>query len=264
MGTELAGRTVLITGAANGMGKAIVETFVNEGASVVGFDRAATELDTLRNSLGSRFVPVVGDVTSPRDNATAVTAALDTFSALDVFVGNAGVWDFATPLESLDLEMLPHAFTELFQVNVLGYMLGVRASLDCLRKAKGAVILTLSNAAMYPGGGGPLYTASKHAGLGLIRQLAYELAPDIRVNGVAPGGMATALRGTAALGHDDRTIGTSFPIDEIMRSKGALRRAATPADYVGAYSLLAGNRALSATGSLIDLSSFGTPGRDPE
>lgn len=68
------------------------------------------------------------------------------------------------------------------------------------------MIFTLSNAAWYPGGGGPLYTASKHAATGLIRQLAYELAPKVRVNGVGPCGMASDLRGPQALGQSETSI----------------------------------------------------------
>lgn len=74
---------------------------------------------------------------------------------------------------------------------------------------------TLSNAAWYPGGGGPLYTASKHAATGLIRQLAYELAPKVRVNGVGPCGMATDLRGPQALGQSDTSIMQSLTPEKL-------------------------------------------------
>lgn len=60
------------------------------------------------------------------------------------------------------------------------------------------MVLSLSNAALYAGGGGPLYTASKHAGVGLVKQLAYELAPNVRVNAVAPTAMAT-VTGTVSV-----------------------------------------------------------------
>ena len=66
------------------------------------------------------------------------------------------------------------------------------------------MIFTLSNAAFYAGGGGAAYVASKHAGVGLIRQLAYELAPEVRVNGVAPGGTVTPLKGPRRSAQDAR------------------------------------------------------------
>ena len=85
-------------------------------------------------------------------------------------------------------------------------MLAARAAAEALRASQGSMIFTLSNSAYYAGGGGPLYVASKHAGLGLIKQLAYEFAPDVRVNGVAPGGTVTPLRGPESLGKQERRL----------------------------------------------------------
>lgn len=251
--------TVLVTGGASGLGRAIVERFVGEGARVVAFDRAPDKLTRLAAQAGEAVVTVTGDVTSPEDNAAAVQAALDRFGGLDVFVGNAGIWDFSRSLLDTPPDDLARGFDELFAVNVKGYLLGARAAVDALRASNGSMIFTLSNAAFFPGGGGPLYTASKHAGLGLVRQLAYELAPEVRVNGVAPGGMATDLRGPGALGLDTTSITDAMPIGELMRAHGALARESTAADYVGAYVLLA-SRADSATvtGTVLDISSFGT------
>ena len=81
----------------------------------------------------------------------------------------------------------------MFGVNVKGYLLGAKAAYRELAKTRGSIIFTVSNAGFYPCGGGPLYTASKHAVVGLIRQLAYELAPSVRVNAVAPGLVRTAF-----------------------------------------------------------------------
>src|SRR5690606_13859137 len=122
------------------------------------------------------------------------------FGPVDVFVGNAGITDGARALAEIPGEQVGAAFGELFGVNVLAPMLGVRATVDDLIATRGAVILTGSFAGEHAAGGGALYTASKHAVLGLVRQLAYELAPDVRVNGVAPGVAPTRLRGTSALG----------------------------------------------------------------
>jgi cis-3,4-dihydrophenanthrene-3,4-diol dehydrogenase len=117
-----------------------------------------------------------------------------------VFIGNAGVTDAATPLAAIEGDSLREAFNELFAVNVLAPLLGARAALDDLIKAHGSIILTSSFAGSHAAGGGILYTPSKHAVHGIVRQLAYELAPDVRVNGVAPGVAPTRLRGLASLG----------------------------------------------------------------
>src|SRR5262249_59079462 len=93
---------------------------------------------------------------------------------------------------------------ELFGVNVKGCILGAKTALPELQKTQGCMVFTASVAGMNSGGGGTLYTASKHAVIGLIRQLASEVGPDVRVNGVAPGGTRTDLRGLATLHQDDR------------------------------------------------------------
>jgi len=257
----LSGKIALVTGAGSGLGKAIVHRYVQEGAHVVAFDRAERRLAELTDELGQAVCAVEGDVTSIGDNLLAVETAVAEFGALDIFVGNAGIWDFQRTLDDISCDELSSAFDELFGVNVKGYVLGAKAASPALRASGGTMIFTLSNAAYFPAGGGPLYTASKHAGLGLVRQLAYEYAPAIRVNAVAPGGMATNLRGPASMGLSGSSIAVDVPIDEIMRNHGALRRAAVPQDYAAAYVLLGSSQSPTATGAVIDLSSFGTPVR---
>jgi 2,3-dihydroxy-2,3-dihydrophenylpropionate dehydrogenase len=258
----LEGKTALITGGGSGLGRAIAERFVDEGARVLVFDRSRDKLDQLSDVLGASLVTYAGDVTSPADNSGAVAAALAAFGQLDVFVGNAGLWDFNRPLLGSTIEDTARGFDELFAVNVKGYLLGARAAAEALRESRGSMIFTLSNSAFFPAGGGPLYTASKHAGLGLVRQLAYELAPDIRVNGVAPGGMATDLRGPSSLGLDAQSISDAMPVQELIRQHMALEIYIEPSDYTGAYVLLASKENSSTvTGTVFDTSSFGTPQR---
>ena len=120
-------------------------------------------------------------------------------------------------------------------------------------RSSGALIFTVSNAGFDPGGGGPLYTASKHAVVGLIRQLAYELAPAVRVNGVAPGPIETDLRGAGALGLADRSIG-SLNLSAVAAPSVPLGRVPATADYAGGYVFLASRRDhLAATGGVLNL-----------
>src|SRR5919204_2724542 len=212
----LDGKAAVVTGAASGIGRAVVHAFVEAGARVLAFDRNAEQLEALRSD-GVRVV--AGDVRSREDNARAAVECRDAFGRLDVFIGNAGVFDGNATLESLEPEELERAFGEIYGVNVLGYLQGVRACLPALSERGGAVVLTVSNSAFHAGsGGGILYASSKSAVVGVVRQLAWELAPRIRVNGVSPGGTLTGLRiGT--------TLGGGAHFADPVRSEAGIRSA---------------------------------------
>ncbi len=240
--------TIALTGGGSGLGRALVDRFLAEGARVAVLELSEAKCDELADIEGVEVVQ--GDATDYQANVRVVEVAEQTFGSLDVFVGNAGVWDYGTPLDRLDPEALPQAFDEVFKLNVLGYLLGARASIEALRRTNGSMIFTVSNAGFWPSGGGPLYTGSKHAVMGLIKQLAYELAPDVRVNGVAPGAMPSDLRGPASLGLDQTAI-DSLPMDRIVERFTALERPISPEDYTGHYVLLASREnSLTVTGSV--------------
>ncbi|HEY5645141.1 MAG TPA: SDR family NAD(P)-dependent oxidoreductase, partial [Pseudomonadales bacterium] len=186
-------QVVLVTGGASGLGLAIVERCLAEGAQVGVLDRSEPESLALADRFGERVACIVGDVRNYADNARAVAACVERFGRLDTAIGNAGIWDYSVPLVDLPPDRLTAAFDELFQINVLGYLLLAKAALRPLAASRGTLLFTVSNAGFLPGGGGALYTATKHAVVGLVRQLAFEFAPHVRVNGVAPGAIATHL-----------------------------------------------------------------------
>ena len=251
---------VVVTGAGSGLGRAITDRFTAEGARVVAFDRSEEKLAKLAADLGDRVTTVLGDVTRYEDNLRACETAVEWQGKLDTFVGNAGLWDFGRSLADSDPDGLQSGFDELFAVNVKALLLGAKAALPALTASRGSIVFTLSNAAFYPCGGGPLYVASKHAGVGLVKQLAYELAPEVRVNAVAPGGMATDLRGPESMGLAATSIENAFPIREYVKDTTALHLDVQPEDYVGSYVLLASrDESSTMTGTVIDVSSFGVP-----
>lgn len=244
---ELDGKRVLLTGGGSGIGRAIVARYVQEGAKVCVLEIAADKARELRANFGNEVLVIEGSVTSPQDNQRAVDAAVEAFGGLDVFVGNAGIYDGAAHVMSMTSERVAQAFDEIFGVNVKGYLLGVRAAAPHLLQTRGAVILTASYSSYGAAGGGVLYVASKHAVLGLIRQLAYELAPKVRVNGIAPGVAPTVMTGLQSL--EQGQIQAVLPGTE-----HGLPLQFIPAteDYTGSYVFLASERwSRVMTGSLL-------------
>ncbi|MGE4482273.1 3-phenylpropionate-dihydrodiol/cinnamic acid-dihydrodiol dehydrogenase [Acidocella sp.] len=245
--SRLAGQVVFITGGGSGLGLAIVERFVAEGAKLCVLERSPEKVMQLKTDFPEAVVAVAGDVRNYADNERVVNEALVKFGRLDVFIGNAGIWDHNASLLGMEPECLEAAYREIFDVNVKGYLLGARAAAPALIASEGSMIFTLSNAAFYPGGGGPVYTASKHAAVGVVRQLAYELAPKVRVNAVAPSGMASDLRGPMALGQETMRIMDSRS-PEAIRAILPLQFFPAPEDFVAPYVMLASrtdNRTLS-------------------
>jgi len=240
----LEGYVALVTGGGSGIGAAVAQRFVAEGASVVVMGRDQAKLDAVVKTSAEpdRMYAFGGDVRSAEDLARAVAGTVDRFGRLDTLVPNAGLWDFQRQLTRLSAEQLSASFDEVFAVNVKGYLLAAHAAWPELVKTRGSIVMTLSNASFYVNGGGPVYTASKHACLGLMKELAYELAPKVRVNGVACGGMNTDLRGPESLDLSGRSIASSFAKRDATTPPPPIPlhdSSTDPRDFTGPYVLLA-------------------------
>lgn len=246
MSGELDGKVALITGGSSGIGAAVATRFLDQGAKVVTLSRgAATSFRAGRHE--TNCVSVEGDVRSAEDNRRAVDETLNSFGKLDIFVGNAGIYDNRRPFRSFSPAELEVAFDELFGINVKGYMLGALAAAEALSQTRGCIIFTSSVSGSYPGFGGALYVAAKHAINGLTKQLAFELAPLIRVNAIAAGFVPTQLRGLDSLSQGSSMSGaraSDMPL-EVM---------GTPDDFAAAYSFLASDAcSRTATGTILQL-----------
>lgn len=249
----LEGKVALITGGGSGIGRALVERFLHEGARVGVIERSIEKVKDLQQQFSEKTVVIQGDVTLLEDNEKAVAETVRAFGKIDTFIGNAGIFDYFATLPELPKEKLDNAFDQIFGVNVKGPLYGAKAVLPELIKTQGNIVFTVSNAGFYPAGGGPLYTASKHAMVGLIRELAYELSPKIRVNGVAPGGTLTDLRGPAALGQEKQTQVSVDHIEDLMKTTNPLHVVPSPKDHTSAYVLLASNNdSMAMTGVIIN------------
>lgn len=248
-----------ITGGGSGIGFAVARRYLQEGAAgVVVLDRDVTSLAALEREFPGRVASIAGDVREFDANKRMVETATGKFGRLDVLVGNAGVFDFHRPLESYTAATLATAFDEIFAVNLKGYLLAAMAAREPLIATRGSMIFTGSVASFHAGGGGVLYTAVKHAIVGMIRELAKELAPDVRVNGVGPGGTLTNLCGLDALGHGQRSIADKAA-EAAARIAAAvpLKFAQRPADHAGLYVLLASRENSPATTGEIFMSDGG-------
>jgi 2,3-dihydroxy-2,3-dihydrophenylpropionate dehydrogenase len=246
----LDGKAALVVGGGSGVGRAVVEGFIEEGAAVCVLELSADKCAELAQ-LGVRAVQ--GDATSAADSELAVEEALAAFGRLDALVVSVGLFDYYRRLDEIQADELAPAFDEAFRVNVLSHLVTAKAATLALRAQGGTITFTLSTSSFYPGRGGALYVASKFALRGLVTQLAHELAPEIRVNGVAPGGtLATDMRGLRALGLNERRLADAPDRAAELSARTPLKVALEPADHAGAYVLLASERARGITGTIIN------------
>jgi NAD(P)-dependent dehydrogenase (short-subunit alcohol dehydrogenase family) len=242
----LDGYVACVTGGAASIGRGVVEEYLAEGAQVAVLDRDADALDALEREHPS-VLAVHGDVRYLEDNERLVRETVDAFGKLDVFVGNVGVGANNLSLVDIPKDKLEAACDEMFGINIKGYLLGARASLPELLRTGGSMIFTCSYCSFRPAEDGALYVATKHAGAGIVRQLAFEFAPKVRVNGVAAGVAESQMTGLDSLGQG--RIDAVLPGAEEIIPLGFIPE---PRDHASAYVLLASReRARIITGSFL-------------
>jgi NAD(P)-dependent dehydrogenase (short-subunit alcohol dehydrogenase family) len=246
----LDGKRALVAGAGSGIGRAVLGAFAGEGARVAALERDPAKAARLADEVPGCVVSR-GDATALPDARAAVAAAAGAFGGLDVLVNCVGIFDFYRGLADISDASLDAAFDEMFAVNVKSQLVCVRAALDELRRAGGCVVLTVSTSGFYPGRGGVLYVASKFAVRGCVIALAHELAPRVRVNGVAPGGtLGTELTGPRSLGLAGQVLGGPGR-EQDLRRRTPLQVALSGEDHAGSYVFLASDRARGITGTVV-------------
>jgi NAD(P)-dependent dehydrogenase (short-subunit alcohol dehydrogenase family) len=247
----LEGRRALVVGAGSGIGRAVVDAFRAEGAQVAVLERDAAKCEKLAAEIPGAPV-VTGDATTREANEAAVAAAVSSFGGLDALVNCVGVFDFYRGIGEIDADRIDAAFDEMFATNVKSQIHAVKAALPALRESRGSVVLTESTSGYYPGRGGVLYVSSKFAVRGLVTALAHELAPEIRVNGVAPGGtVGTDLRGLRSLGLDSRSLGATTNREADLAARVPLQVALSGQDHAWSYVFLASERSRGITGGVV-------------
>lgn len=194
---KLQGRHALITGSSQGLGRAMAEQFVREGASVVLCARDSRLLEQVTGELsrlataGQRVLARPCDVSDEAQVNALVQFALQELGRLDILVANAGIYGPMGPTETVDLQ----AWRRTIDINLLGVLLPCRALIPHFKQARrGKIIVVSGGGATSPLPNLSAYAASKAAAVRLMETLAEELKPfGVDVNAIAPGPLATRL-----------------------------------------------------------------------
>ena len=235
-------KRVIVTGGAAGFGEAICRRFAAEGAKVLVADidvDAATKLaDELPGAL-----PFEADVTDEGQTTAMVAAAVDAWGGIDVLCANAGLPHRVKSMLKLSTE----EFDFMWSVNVRSIWWATKAAVPHMPEGS-SVVATASIGGRRPRPGGLAYNTSKAAAITLVKGMALELAPNIRVNCVTPV--------SAPTGFDMNAVGVAELPEEINQAVIAgipMGRRAVPNDVAGAVAFLASDDAAFLTGVALDV-----------
>jgi NAD(P)-dependent dehydrogenase (short-subunit alcohol dehydrogenase family) len=248
---RLEGQVALITGAASGIGNAIAQRFVEEGCRCVLADIQDDAGRDAAVALGDAGTFVHADVSSEAEVAAAVAAAVERFGALDCMVNNAGILGAVGPIAEIDAAAWQRTIAVLLDSVFYGTKHAARVMIE---RGGGTIINVASTAGVRAGLGPHVYTAAKHAVIGLTQSVAPELGRHgIRVNAIAPGGTVTSL--TAYVSTGDATN-----LEEASKrvGKGAtIGRPAVPLDIANAALFLASAEAGYVSGAVLVVDAAG-------
>lgn len=244
---DLSGKTLLITGGASGIGLATARLFARCGAMVAINDLPQSpnlerEVAALQQE-GLLVGGVPADVADPAAAAAMVQRAVEDMGRLDFLINNAATAGTERPIPPADLEAIDEAFwSKLVGLNLVGPFRCTKAAAPHLKQARGAVVNTASSAAFGSPGSSMVYAATKAALVSLTKNLARGLAPEVRVNAVAPGFIRTPWTRRFGQAWEDLTV-----------RQTALQRAGEPEDIAEVMLFLcAGGSYLTGQTILVD------------
>jgi 3-oxoacyl-[acyl-carrier protein] reductase len=245
---KIADKIAIITGAGSGIGRESAVMFAQEGARIVVADindASGKETVDIINSAGGEAIFVYVDVSIPASVENLMKTARNKFNRIDILFNNAGIPHRLMPFEKIDESL----WDKVFAVNVKSVFLGAKYVAPVMKEAGGGVIVnTASFAGVRPRQGSAAYSSSKAAVIALTKELALELAPNIRVNAVSPVLVDTPmLAGLAPEGADIKKV------SEMMIESVPLKRIATSEDVARAALFLASDDSLMLTGTCINL-----------
>jgi NAD(P)-dependent dehydrogenase (short-subunit alcohol dehydrogenase family) len=243
---RLDGKVAVITGAAGVIGSATMRLLAERGARIVAVDRHAQDLKAAISDLpaSAQALALTADVTSEDEVADYVRAAVDKFGTIDVFYNNAGIEGDIAPITKYSLE----TFRRVLDVNVVGVFLGMKHVLPVMLKHnKGSIINTASIAGLIGSADIAVYSASKHAVIGLTKSAALECTgTHVRVNCVCPGLIDSRMLSSIIEGRNPGNA--PVPNDRIVERIPA-RRLGRPSEVASIVAFLASDQASYVSGS---------------
>lgn len=242
---KLNGNVAVVTGAGSGMGRAIAVLYAQEGAKVVVSDinlEAAQGTVAQIVANGGSAVAVTANVALETDVQNMIDTALQTYGTLDILVNNAGIMDGFVPAEELTDEL----WERVFAVNTTGPMRAIRKSLPIFKaKGKGSIINIASVGGLFGSRAGTAYTASKHAVVGMTKNIGYQYAKlGIRCNAIAPGGVNTNIGVGGKEPH-------AFGMERSMLGMGSMPRTGEPEEIAQVALFLASDDSSFVNGTVI-------------
>ncbi len=191
------GKSIIVTGAGSGIGRATARLFAREGGLVVAADVSASVHETVKTitAAGGAARGIEMDAGSEPDVERTVALACDAFGGLDVFHANAGISGGIAGL----FEGTPESWAEILRINLIGPFLAIKhAAPRMVERGKGAIVCTASVAGLRSGAGGPPYSASKAGVINLVQTAAQQLSgSNVRVNAICPGLIETGMTARA-------------------------------------------------------------------
>jgi NAD(P)-dependent dehydrogenase (short-subunit alcohol dehydrogenase family) len=242
---RLEGKSVIITGAGSGIGRAASLLFTREGAKLIAVDRAESIKETVElvRKSGGTAEAVVADAGAEKDVIAFVEKAVSTYGRLDAVWANAGVSGGLVPLAEQTVEH----WQEILRINLIGAFLAIKHSIPHMVKQRyGSIVCTASVAGLKSGASGHPYGASKAGVISLVQTTAYSLSgTGVRINAVCPGLIETGM--TKPVFDRARERGTEGKIGQL----NPLKRAGQPHELAAMGLFLASDEASYVNGQAI-------------